>query len=302
MAQARWITTRKLVVDARTALAVEWPMILRQLFYRLVSSKALENTRPDYCRLSRVLTTARKDGIIPFEWIVDRSRPTYAPSVFDNLEHGLRALRNCYRKNYWQGQPFYCEVWCEKDAIIGSIEPVTDELGVIVRVYRGFNSTTGAHDIAELFASIKKPIRVFYLGDHDPSGRCIESDIYRRVLEFGSGPFEMRRLAIHAADIKSFSLPPLRVKDSDSRAKRFKREHGSECVELDALPPAELRKRIREAIESLLDCETWNRALAVEEAERASIESIVTRMRASNMPKNDDDRHGSTVIAGEIPR
>jgi hypothetical protein len=260
-------------------------MTVRQLFYRLVSAEYLENTRGDYCRLSRVLTRAREEGAIPFEWIVDRSRPTYAPSVFDDVKAGLRALRNCYRKNYWQDQPFHCEVWCEKDAVIGSIEPVSDELGVTVRVGRGFNSATRVHEIARLFNATDKPIRVFYLGDHDPSGRCIEAELCERTLRYGSGEFEMRRLAIHAADIKKFNLPPLRVKDSDSRAKTFRREHGSQCVELDALPPAELRRRIREAIESLLDREAWSRALAVEEAERESIEGILSRYRLAEVAR-----------------
>ena len=254
-------------------------MTLRQLYYRLVSAEVLKNTRSDYCRLSRVLTRAREEDDIQFDWIVDRSRPTYSPSVFDDLEDGLKALRDCYRKNYWQDQPFHCEIWCEKDAVIGSIQPVTDEFGVTVRVGRGFNSATRVHEIAAMFAAIEKPISVYYLGDHDPSGRCIEVELYGRALRYGSGEFEMKRLAIHAVDITKFNLPPLRVKDSDSRAKMFRAEHGDACVELDALPPEELRRRIRRAIENLLDVEAWNRALAVEEVERESITRIVARMR-----------------------
>jgi len=284
MAQARWSTTRKLIEDARSILSKERPATVRQIFYRLVSATLLSNTRSDYCRLSRVLTHAREDSIIPFKWIVDRSRETYSPSVFDDLEGGLEALRRSYRRNYWADQRSYCEVWCEKDAVVGSIEPVTDKLGVIVRVGRGFNSATCAHDIAELFADIEKLIFVFYAGDQDPSGRCIEDELHRRVIRYGSPEFEMRRLAIHPADIKKFNLPPLRVKDSDSRAKQFKAKYGNKCVELDALPPDELRKRIREAIEAHLDREAWNRALRVEQVEKESITRIVSRM---NQTKRD---------------
>ncbi len=281
MAKAKWSKTRELIANAQTILAAESPMTVRQLYYRLVSGGVIENARADYCRLSRVLTRGREEGVIPFDWIVDRSRPTYAPSVFDDLNDGLKALRDCYRKDYWQDQPFHCECWSEKDAVIGSIQPVTDDLGVTVRVGRGFNSATRVHEIARLFATIEKPIHVFYLGDHDPSGHCIEVELYSRALRYGSGEFEMKRLAIHAADITKFNLPPLRVKDSDSRARMFRAEHGSECVELDALPPDELRRRVRDAIESLLDVEAWNRALAVEKVERESITRIVARMRPS---------------------
>lgn len=279
MAQGRWLTTRKLTESAHRTLQAEQPMTLRQCFYRLVSNRTLSNSRADYCKLSRVLTKARELGEVPFDWIVDRSRPTYSVSAFDDLADGLRALRDQYRRDYWQDQPYHVEVWCEKDAVVGSIQPVTDKLGVAIHVCRGFTSTTRAHEIAERFLRVAKPIYVFYLGDHDPSGREIEHDICRRVQ--GDPPsvwFTLTRLAIHARDIGDFRLPSLRVKESDSRAARFKHLYGTGCVELDALPPEELRRRVASAIEQLIDRDVWQRALRVEAAEMESIASIVSRI------------------------
>src|SRR5664279_1671557 len=154
MAKGKWAATTELVERAKRILSAEQPMTIRQLFYRLVSVEALENSIADYKKVSRVMTGARESGQVPFEWIVDRSRPTYAPSVFDDIKDGLMALRNCYRKDYWQNQIAHVEVWAEKDAIIGSIEPVTNELGVTVRVSRGFTSTTRVHEIASIFMEI----------------------------------------------------------------------------------------------------------------------------------------------------
>jgi hypothetical protein len=37
----------------------------------------------------------------------------------------------------------------------------------------------------------------------------------------------MRRVAIFKDDIGKFNLPPLRVKNTDSRAKKSKRKHGN---------------------------------------------------------------------------
>jgi hypothetical protein len=265
------------LIDAAVdILSSEWPMTVRQLFYRLVSVRFVENTRSDYQRVSRVMTTARDDGRCSFEWIVDRSRPEYSPNVFDDAAGYAEAVKCGYRKNYWTTQPTYCEVWVEKDAIIGSIQSVTDELGVTVRVGRGFLSTTKAHEIAEQFKQVSKPITVFYLGDHDPSGRTIEADLAARIEMYGSH-FTLRRLAIFAGDIRRFSLPPLRVKMTDSRAKGFLSKYSDACVELDALPPIELRRRIREAVEQLLDRDLWNHAIEVESVELASIRETVAR-------------------------
>ncbi|MGC2764947.1 MAG: hypothetical protein WB607_05540 [Candidatus Acidiferrum sp.] len=62
--------------------------------------------------------------------------------------------------------------------------------------------------------------------------------------------FRMERLAIHPEDIRTFRLPPLKVKSTDSRAAGFKKKYGKQCVELDALPVAELRRRIQMATPS----------------------------------------------------
>jgi hypothetical protein len=275
MAKAEWKRTTTLVNAALEILAAEQPMTVRQLFYRLVSNGLLENTRGDYCHVSRLMTKARNDRRCPFEWIVDRSRPEYSPNVWDDASGYAEAVKRSYRKDYWAMQPNYVEIWTEKDAIIGCIEPVTRELGIVVRVGRGFMSTTKSHEIGKRFGQIEKPITVFYLGDHDPSGRDIETDVYNRVQKYNSGLFTLQRLAIFAADIVKFNLPPLKVKDSDSRAARFVESHGDECVELDALPPEELRTRIQNAVTELIDQELWQRALDVELVELASIRDTV---------------------------
>ena len=267
--------TRILINAALAILEVEQPMTVRQLFYRLVSVGHIMNTRQEYQRVSVVMTTAREDGRCPFEYIVDRSRPEYAPNVFtDAAEYG-RTVKNAYRKDYWSAQPNHVEVWVEKDAVIGSIQEVTNDLGVTVRVGRGFLSTTRTYEIAQHFSRIDKPITVFYLGDHDPSGHDIERDLQTRILKQSTRLFDVERLAIFARDIAAFGLPPLRLKDADPRARQFRQEHGTECVELDALPPTELRRRITSAIYDLIDLELWGRAIAVEKVELASIQAAV---------------------------
>jgi len=274
MAQGEWESTKRLIGQAAGILAAESPMTIRQLFYRLVSVAAIANTRKDYQRVSTIMTKARNDGRVGFDSIVDRSRPEYMPNVFEDAAQYADVVKNAYRKDYWRLQPERVELWCEKDSVIGSIEELTNKLGVIVRVSRGFLSTTKAHDLAEVIKSSEKPMTLFYLGDHDPSGRQIEADMAERIRGYGS-KFTITRLAIHAADIAKFKLPPLRVKESDSRAAGFLRRYANKSVELDALPPTELRRRIEGAVREKLDAELWDRAVMVEQAELMSIREIV---------------------------
>jgi hypothetical protein len=95
-------------------------------------------------------------------------------------------------------------------------------------------------------------------------------------MSYGS-KFQLKRLAIHKSDIRKFNLPPQRVKDTDSRAPKFREKYGTDTVELDALPPTELRRRIREAIEGKMDRQQWERAIAVESVEIRSIIETVSQ-------------------------
>lgn len=285
MSKAEWSKTATLIRTAGVILEEQHPMTIRQLFYRLVSVGAVQNTPKDYHVVIRLMTKARMDERIDFDYIVDRSRPEYKSTVWEDTAAFTESVMRGYRRDYWNNQPRHVEVWVEKDAIIGSIEPITSELGVIIRVGRGYVSTTKVHDIAEYFHTIRKPITVFYLGDHDPSGKNIEVDLYQRLID-SCCFFEFERLAIFGEDIKSFNLPPLRIKDTDTRASKFKDEHGSQCVELDALPPDELRSRLQTAIVQLIDIVQWNRDISVEKAEFESIQRTVDIWK--NLPKVQD--------------
>lgn len=294
MSQGKHESTKALEAAIIAILKEQNPATVRYPHYGLLSFNDAfvrtihQNTRGCYQRVSKIITELRLCGRIPWEWIVDKSRPTYKPTVWENPRDYGASVKVSYRKDYWEEQPALVEIWSEKDTISGVIAPVTDDLGVTVRVGRGFNSTTGVHDIAHHFRHVSKSKYVFYLGDHDPDGRAIEESIRRRVLALGSGPFAMRRLAINVGDIKRFNLPPMRIKRFDdghekaglprsSRGKAFLRKYPDETVELDALPPDVLRRRVKNAIEVLIDWTRWFRAIDVEAAELESIENFVSK-------------------------
>jgi hypothetical protein len=279
MARGEWEESSRLIQVATRILRDENPMTIRQAFYRLVSAGYISNNVAAYRRVSRVLTKAREDGRCEIHWVVDRSRQSYETNVFENPREYAEVVKRGYHRDYWQDQPVHVEIWTEKDAITGSIMPVQDELGVPIRPCRGYNSTTVAMEMAGRLASISKKKIVFYLGDHDGSGHApvtgIQDELKSRVLRYGSGPFELKRLAILPEDIQKFNLPPQRVKDSDPRAVAFRRKFGTKTVELDALPPTVLRRRLTVAIKRVMDRRRWNRAIEVERVEIACIAETV---------------------------
>lgn len=178
-----------------------------------------------------------------------------------------------------------------------TISPVTcdvNSLPLTLRPFKGFNSATKVHEASEWLAGMTKPITIFYCGDHDASGRCIDVEGSGRVVRYGSGQFTLKRLAVHKSDIREFNLPPQQVKDTDSRARIFREEYGEDTIELDALPPVELRRRIRAAIESKLDLVKWQRAIEVEKVELASILESVSEWGSKGIMLDGQPRYSTT--------
>jgi hypothetical protein len=167
-------------------LRAERPMTLRQLYYRLVSAGVLANKQAEYKRLGSVMTRVREAGEVPRTWIVDHVRSTLKPPSWSGLADFADAVRDSYRLDFWASLGHHVEVFVEKDAVAGTIQPVTREYDIALRVCRGYSSVSFAGEIADLWAEVEKPIFAYYLGDFDPSGFDLERDL-REKLERYSG-------------------------------------------------------------------------------------------------------------------
>lgn len=257
--------------EARAILRAERPMTLRALYYRLASGGHLPATDTGYQQLKRLMANLRETGEVPITgWLVDRIRSTLKPSSWSGIADYGAAIRDCYRKDLWALMPHHVEVFVEKDAIAGTIQPVTEEYNIALNVIRGDVSISFAGEIAGLWEQIEKPIYVYYLGDFDPSGFGIEA-VLRDKLERYSGKKPCwTRLGVVADDFDAHNLIPLPVKTS-ARSNEFLRDHGEACAEVDALSPTELRARVRDAIESHIDQGRWERLQRVEELEKETI-------------------------------
>ena len=257
----------------------EHPLTLRGLFYRVVSAGWLPSTdAKHYNRIGRILKRLREHGVVPFHWIVDNLRSTVKPSSWSGLGDFADTVRQAYRKDFWTRLPEYVHVFCEKDAIAGVISPVTHEFDVALSPIRGYVSLSFAHEIADQWNQIEKPIHAFYVGDFDPSGFDLERDVREKLTRYCSRDFHWERLGVNADDFAAFDLIPLAPKKSDRRYKAFVERYGSQCAELDALPPTEIRSRIRQAIEQHISHDEWERLQEVERIEKESFDSFLDQL------------------------
>jgi hypothetical protein len=296
-----------LAIVATDLLYCEKPITLRGLLYRVVSAGWLPSTdRVHHSRLGRLMTRLREVGIVPFSWIVDGVRSTDKPSSWAGLADYARSVRNCYRLDFWASLPHYVHIIVEKDAVAGTLAPVTRECDVALSPIRGYSSLSFAHEIASQWNRIAKPIFCYYLGDFDASGFDLERDIREKLSRYcikqvwhdadgdrssltwwrrsvtDSGDILFHRLGVLPEDFEDFDLLPLAVKDSDSRARRFREKYGDRCAELDAIPATELRRRVRETIESHISSrEEWERLQSVETAERETLDKFIAELEGA---------------------
>ena len=179
-----------------------------------------------------------------------------------------------YRRNIWSTQEFYIECWVEKDAVASIVAGTANSFGVPVFVCRGFASLSSLYSAANTFRDAikagKKAI-IYHLGDYDPSGVAAGESVLRAFRDDFKVDLEFSRVAVTEEQIRHLELPTRPVKTSDSRAAKWE---GGECVELDTMPPAEIRKLVESCIVQHIDVHEWQTLRKTEEMERETLREI----------------------------
>lgn len=275
-------------VGRRLLAASPGAMTLRQLYYRFVAADLIENTQYQYDYLGEAIKEARLDGEILWNWIEDRTRSTdagdhkkvrHTKRLKDNFQAFEDTAENYYRPR-WEGQKYYVEAWVEKEALAGVFESVCRGLKVVSFPNRGYTSITMLKEAADRIRRKGrmngKEAVILYFGDYDPSGQDIERNIREKLNETFDVEVDVERQALTRYQIDKYELPPQPAKKTDSRYEQFVEEHGDMAVELDALPPDELRDLIRDGVNAYFDEEYYEDNVAPKiEEEREEIREWV---------------------------
>jgi hypothetical protein len=253
-------------------LRVEYPMTVRQVFYRMVSAGVIDKTESEYKNtICRLLARMRKRGDIPFGWIADSTRWMRKPTTHSTLLAALDSTVKAYRRSVWDDQSAYVEMWLEKEALAGVLVEETEIWDVPLMVTRGYPSLSFLYSAAEQIAAIEKPAYLYYFGDYDPSGVDITRTVEKGIREFApDAEIHFERVAVTPAQVEEFGLLTRPTKKTDSRSKNFE----GESIEVDAIPPQTLRQMVKRCIEQHIDRAALTRLLHNEELERQSIHEV----------------------------
>lgn len=316
---------RKIIEQANDIIAeyqrIGLDLTLRQLYYVFVSREwfpddwadattGSKNNEKSYKKLGDIIGDARMAGLIDWNSITDRTRNLRKRSEWDAPTDLIGVCAEQFRIDRWDNQPQRCEVWVEKDALVGVLERPCEENGVAYFSCRGYTSMSeiwvAAQRITKYIKAGQK-VTIFHLGDHDPSGVDMTRDIWERLSHIvmrdlarakwltkekakdmddriSSGesvddvyPFCVKRIALNMEQIERYNPPPNPAKMTDARARKYVRKYGDESWELDALDPRTIIELIETSIGSIRDPRLWEESGEREERGRTAFARIRDR-------------------------
>lgn len=272
------IDQANVIIDEYTAQGFD--LTIRQIYYQFVARDLAPNKDSEYKRLGSIINDARLAGLIDWNSIQDRTRNLRALPHWDTPQGIVRGAAEQFMMDRWAGQSHRPEVWIEKDALLGVIAPICQELDVPYFSCRGYTSQSemwvGGRRMEEWIELDYTPI-VLHLGDHDPSGIDMTRDIIDR-LEMFSGGVEVKRLALNKDQVEQYGPPPNPAKMTDSRYIGYIDLYGDESWELDALEPQVIADLIENAVVALrTNVDVFEQIVADEDEAKARLKAIAGR-------------------------
>jgi hypothetical protein len=274
-----------------------WPLTDRQIHYNLLNDPPLKHARkpnslyrndlPSYKALCELLTRARLAYDIPFDAIEDPTRPVQVWRTHDSVAPYLRGELNGLFKRYYrdllQSQPNHIEIVGEKNTVQSIIEPVAGRFTINYTIGRGYSSLDPRKKMVDRFEeSGKDKLILLVLSDFDPEGEDIPHSFARSMRDdFGIDDIVPIKVALTHAQVLGSNLHPNRLKEGSSRAGKFRQRYGNETYELEAVQPRQLQEWLREAIDSVLDVEAFNREVEREREDATHLEALRRRVSRS---------------------
>ncbi|WP_235815601.1 hypothetical protein [Cypionkella psychrotolerans] len=253
------------------------PITVRGLYYQaeVHAVAGIDKTESGYRKVQAQVLKLRREGRLNYEAIADSSRFMRKPQTFNGWEDALRDTARFYRKDLWADTDLEVEIWLEKNALAGVLFPVTSEYDVPLMCTGGFSSETFAHEAVARLRGSGRTLIVHALYDFDRSGGDASRSLCEKVERFGHDygvPVQFRSLGLSFDQVTQFKLPTRPAKDGTKADRRWPHAF---AAELDALPPDELRRIVRDAIEDHLPQVQLAYLKNIEALERATLLDFV---------------------------
>ena len=279
-------------------LRAYWPLNIRQIHYQLLNKPPLKRTpekskfdpekyryrndRESYDALSRLCTSARYLGKIPWSAVDDPTRTfnhlTGFTSVSRFVKNEIEGFLLGYHRDKQHSQPIHIEVLIEKNTLVNIVQRVCRDYYVPMTSGRGFAGPSIWRKMADRFeGSGKKRMALLIISDYDPEGFELADDAIRSLRDLWEIPIEGHRVAVTEEQIESLGLHgdfnP--AKEKSSRHDSFLARTGANATwECEALPPEYLRDQLGLAIQANMNMEIFQAEVAQEEKDTHEIHRL----------------------------
>src|SRR3990172_1004427 len=226
--------------------------------------------------------------------VIDTRLKGLVDTIIEEIMWSIPRYENSGYQNY------FLAIFCEKSSMNSYITPVVEEFSGVFQPLVGESSLERVEAIARKASELKKPVRIFYISDFDPSGEQMPVSVARKVEWFAREkykfPFDvkLKPIVLKYDQVIRYRLPGIPTQEGDSRAKAFIERNGDRATELDAreaLYPGELARIIREALEPYYDRENPKKIMA----ENARISKPARQMLETIRPKLEEALNGLKV-------
>jgi hypothetical protein len=217
--------------------------------------------------IQRLVLAGRRNGRLPYESIIDGTRPThYAGEGWDTREQAAAYVANArqstidnYSLSIWYPQGKHVEFLSEKEALEPIVSRVTDAYEVNLTSNKGFASESMLYRVAREVASLGVPTTFLVLTDHDrPGYNMFEhvEKVMRRLVRLVCKQTNRRmpvlrfkRVGLTAEQVARYEVSTRAAKSTE---KASWRNHVADCAEVDWLRSWQIEEIVREGIEAQL--------------------------------------------------
>ena len=262
--------TKKWIIDNAINICNQYGygiLTLRALHYQLVSIGMINDIQ-HYKRTINAMIDARWGGQIAFEQFSDLDREMVGEIQIEDAKEQIKNWMNSYRKNLWENQIYYPEIFIEKKALQGIFQNICNKWNIALGACKGYPSLTFLNNAQKRFGdavSLGKIPIIIYFGDYDPSGEDIPRSIKENIEKFGIYDINVKRIALMENQVIEWKLPHAPTKNTDTRTANWA---GLGQVELDAVKPEKLIELCENAILEIFDKSAYNKLISQEKNER----------------------------------
>lgn len=245
-----------------------WPLVIRQIFYRLVGNYRLNKTEKAYARVCEYTNRGRRSGIIPWEAIRDDGTTRVNPEGFTDANNFLDVVIDAaetYVRDKEKRQPKRILILVEAAGMVPQIVKVVGDYGIPVISSSGFDSLTMKYELAQDIINDGRPTVVLHIGDLDPSGVCIFDSVQADVKAFVGDEHELQfiRIALTPEQVALYDLPTVPPKKYDKRGEGMRK-----TCQVEALAPDILADIVKEAVMKYYDMAQYKNDVTAEKRER----------------------------------